>query len=413
MGRSDEQGGLSRRDFVKAGAAAAAVAGMPLELRAAGPGGQKKGKKKGLVPTRVLGRTGVEVSILNFGSAQQCNDRLLNAAYDAGIRYIDTADCYSGGNSEKTIGQWMAKKGNREEFFLVTKDHPETPGQWVEMVDRRLEALQTDVIDLFFIHELGKGYQGGGEESHRKWPKFKKWGKAADQLKKSGKVKFVGFSTHTAMPLRIALLNNAAAGGWVDAIMLAYDPQAVKENKRFNKALDKCHKAGVGLICMKEMRAVQHVPKFLPEFEALGLTSHQAVLHAVWSDERIASICSAMSSLNILQENATAAKNFKPLDEKTAAAVIGLYERYALAYCNSCDGRCSRAAGTPAALGDIARYLSYYEADGCRTEARQAYAALPPEQRDWQGADLAAASQACISKLDFASILPRAEEKLA
>lgn len=418
MDREAGSDGLSRRAFVKAGVTAAAIAGVPLSLKAAGPTGQEKGKKgrkagKALVPTRVLGRTGVEVSILNFGSAQRTNPRLLNAVYDAGIRYIDTADCYTRGKAERTVGQWMADKGNRSEFFIVTKDHPETPDEWVEMIDRRLEALQTDTIDLFFLHELGKGFQGGGEESHRKWPKLKKWGKAADKLKASGKVKFVGFSTHTAVPLRIALMNNAAAGGWVDAIMVAYDPQLVRENKEFNKALDKCHEAGIGLICMKEMRAVKDAPKFLPEFKEMGLTSQQAVLHAVWSDERIASICSAMTSLKIVKENSEAAKKFKPLDPEKHGAVIGLYERYASGYCNGCDGRCGRAGGTQAALGEITRYLSYYEMDGCRDEARQGYARLTSEQRDWRGADLTAASQACVSKLDFAALLPRAEEKLA
>ncbi len=414
MNREAGSDGLSRRAFVKAGVTAAAVAGVPLSLKAAGPAGQEKGKKgrkagKELVPTRVLGRTGVEVSILNFGSAQQTNPRLLNAVYDAGIRYIDTADCYARGKSERTVGQWMADKGNRSEFFIVTKDHPRLPGEWVEMVDRRLEALQTDVIDLFFIHMLG----GDGEATeHRDIPKSKKWAKAAEQIKKSGKVKFVGFSTHVGLPLRTTLLNNAA-GGWTDAIMMSYDPQIVRENKEFNKALDKCHEAGIGLICMKEMRAVKDAPKFLPEFKEMGLTSQQAVLHAVWSDERIASICSAMTSLKIVKENAEAAKKFKPLDPKKYRAVIGLYEQYASGYCNGCDGRCGRAGGTQAALGEITRYLSYYEMDGCRDEARQGYARLTPKQRDWRGADLTAASQACVSKLDFASLLPRAEEKLA
>ena len=85
----------------------------------------------------------------------------------------------------------------------------------------------------------------------------------------------------------------------------------------------------------------------------------------------------------------------------------------AAAFCNGCDGRCRHAGKTKAALGEITRALSYYECDGARDSARRAYASLTPEQRDWHGADLAAASAACVSKLDFASLLPRAEEKLA
>jgi len=405
---------VSRRDFVKVGVTAAAVAGLPLAVQADEPTGDKKKKKGKLVPKRVLGtRTGEKVSILNFGAAGPTNDRLLNAAYKAGIRYFDTADCYSKGKSEIAVGEWMAKKDNRKKLFIVTKDHPKSPDQWVEMVDRRLAALQIDTIDLFFLHGLGGGGGGGGDEAHRGIPKNKEWGKAAEKMKKAGKIRFAGFSTHTSVPLRIALLNNAAKGDWVDAIMVGTDPQLVKTNARFNKALDACHKAGVGLISMKEMRGVQHVPDFLPEFEEMGLNKHEAVLHAVWTDERFASICSAMPSLKIIKENAAAAKKFKPLDKKKVEAVIDLYKRYASAFCNGCDGTCSRAAGTKAALGDIARCLSYYEMDGDLRAARRAFANLTHEQRDWRGADLEAASMACCNSLDFASILPRAEAHLA
>ena len=215
------------------------------------------------------------------------------------------------------------------------------------------------------------------------------------------------------MDVRTESLKNAAEGGWVDAVMTAYDPQIVKDNEEFNKALDACHKAGVGLISMKQMRSVKDAPNFLPDFEKMGLTPHEAVLHAVWTDERIASICSDMPNLEILKANAKAAKNFKPLDKKKLGAVIDLYRQYASAYCNGCDGSCHRAAGTNARLHDIVRYLSYYEMDGRRADAKCAYASLSPEERNWHNANLAAASQACVSKLDFAALLTRAEARLA
>jgi predicted aldo/keto reductase-like oxidoreductase len=339
---------------------------------------------------------------------------MLNAAHNAGIRYIDTADCYGKGESERVIAEWLADNGRRKEFFVVTKDHPNTPDEWITMLDRRLSALNTDYIDLFFLHGLGGGSEGDGEQGHRDIPKMKEWGAAAEKMKKSGKVRFVGFSTHAEMPLRIALLNNAVKGGWADAIMVANDPKLVRDNTDFNKALDACHEAGIGLISMKEMRGgVATISKVLPEFKEKGMTPQQAVLHAVWSDGRFASICSEMPNLPILMENSDAARNYKPLDAEGADAVIRLYEQYARTFCNGCDGSCRRAGKTNASLCDITRALSYYEEDGKWAEARRLFASLTPEQRDWHGADLTAASTACVSKLDFASLLKRAEEKLA
>lgn len=418
MIQGDEQS-VSRREFVKAGAAAAVVAGLPASLAAQQPEDAKKGEEKApdkeqLVPTRVLGRTGAKVSMLNMGTTREPSTRMLNAMYKLGIRYIDTAASYVGGQSERVIAEWMARKGNRKELFIVTKDQPKSPDEWEQMLDRRLEALKTDYIDLFFLHGLGPGRRGGrGDAEQTEWPKSKEWAQAAEKMKKSGKTRFAGFSSHAGFPARTELLNNAASGGWVDALMVSYDPQTVRDNADFNKALDACHKAGIGLISMKQMRGVNDASKFMPDFEKKGLTAHTAVLHAVWSDERIASICSNMPSLEILRENAEAAKKFKPLDKKELAAVISLYEKAGRRFCNACDGRCRRAAGTSAGLNDIVRYLSYYEMDGCRDEARRLFAALSPEERDWHGANLQAASCACLSKLDFETLLSRAERKLA
>ena len=406
------EGDVSRRTFIKAGVTAATVAGLPLNTWA-DEKANKPPQPQAPLPRRTLGRTGEKVTILNLGGGRAPETRLMNAAYDAGVRYIDTAVRYGNGASEKNIGEWMAETGRRKEIFLVTKDYPKTPDEWITMLDPRLEALKTDYIDLFFLHGLGGSPRRGSEEEHVDIPKMKEWGAAAEKMKKSGKVRFVGFSTHAEVPLRVALLNNAAAGGWVDAVMMSYDPKLVRENADFNKALDACHKAGVGLICMKEMRGVDDMPQILPEFKEMGLSPYQAVLHAVWTDPRIASICSDMPNLHVVRENTTAARNFKPMDAEKVGAVIGLYERYGRRYCNACDGRCRRAGGTDAALNDITRALSYYERDGLQDKARQLYAGLTPEQRNWHGADLAAASAACACRLDFATLLPRAEEKLA
>jgi hypothetical protein len=81
--------------------------------------------------------------------------------------------------------------------------------------------------------------------------------------------------------------------------------------------------------------------------------------------------------------------------------------------CADCDGRCSRAAGTKAELGELTRFLTYHEHHGDRTEARRLYAQLSPEARDWSGADLEAARAACPNRLDFAHLLAQVGLHLA
>ena len=71
------------------------------------------------------------------------------------------------------------------------------------------------------------------------------------------------------------------------------------------------------------------------------------------------------------------------------------------------------AGGTKAELGNLTRFLTYHEHHGDRTVARKEYAALSPEARDWIGADLEAAREACPNKLNFSELLPKVDRLLS
>jgi predicted aldo/keto reductase-like oxidoreductase len=154
------------------------------------------------------------------------------------------------------------------------------------------------------------------------------------------------------------------------------------------------------------------VVKHVPFLEERKLTPYQGLLHAIWTDERITSACVSMRNTDQLRENADAARRFEPLK---AAQVEQLRDAVLAAgptLCADCDGRCSRAAGTSAALGDLTRFLTYYRHHGDRAVAREEYAKLSTEARDWSGADLEAARAACPGGLDFASLLPEVDRRL-
>ena len=118
---------------------------------------------------RTLGCTGIKVSpyclgAMMFGAwGNQDHDdsvRIIHAALDAGINFVDTADVYSGGESEEIVGQ--ALRGRRDQVVLATKangsmgDDPNMSGnsrRWiVREVDNSLRRLQTDYIDLYQMH---------------------------------------------------------------------------------------------------------------------------------------------------------------------------------------------------------------------------------------------------------------------
>jgi uncharacterized protein len=400
---------INRRGFLGASAGIAAAASLG-QGREAAAQTAAKATQSAVLAKRKLGKTGVEVSMLNLGTWRSVGlDRILRFAWANGIRYVDTAKSYG---SEPAIGRWMqAMPEIRKELFLVTKDHPGTPKEMIDRLDERLEALQTDYVDLIFIHAVGDH----DIKTEIAWPESQEFKETAEAIRKSGKAKFVGFSTHHVR--RPEILHAAVRGGFVDAIMLQNNPWMVEEKnfKGINDALDACHKAGIGLISMKQLAGnynLNYVTKRLPELKEKGLKPYQGLLHAIWTDERFSSCCVSMRNTDQVRDNADAARKFKPLTTAEMGRMRDAFLAAGPTLCPGCDGRCSHAGGTTAELGNLTRFLTYHEHHGYRGEARRLYSEMSDSARNWSGADLEAARQACPSNLDFAKLLPKADQLL-
>jgi aryl-alcohol dehydrogenase-like predicted oxidoreductase len=394
---------MDRRGFLQAGVVATAAA-TGLAAGGAAADQPKAQTKTAVLPTRKLGNTGVDVTLLNHGTVGEPAglNRLLRAAYAEGVRYFDTAEGYRG--SERVIGDWLtALPEVRKTIFLATKSHVGTPMAMLKKLDERLATLKTDYIDLLFFHGLST--------AQTDWPKSEELKEAAEALKKTGKVKFVGFSTHDA---KIAeQIQNAAEGGFIDVIMLKYTPWLPKDAP-LNRALDACHAKNIGLVSMKQLAGqMQFTEKNVPSIKAKGLTPAQGLLQAIWTDERFSASCVTLRNLEQIRENADAARRFEPLKKAEIDELRDAVLASNPTMCPGCDGRCSVAGGTQAKLGDLTRFYTYYESHGMRGVAREAYAELAPEERDWKDADLAAAREACHHKIDFAALLPKVDRLLS
>jgi len=112
------------------------------------------------MPMRILGRTGVRVSVLAFGGGSRFvgyrTDEeaiaALNRALDAGVTYVDTSASYGNGVSENRIGQVM--KTRRKQVFLATNVPPRAADEAMRSIEASLKRLQTDHVDLLHIHGL-------------------------------------------------------------------------------------------------------------------------------------------------------------------------------------------------------------------------------------------------------------------
>ena len=157
---------------------------------------------------RFLGKTGVKVSPVALGAMAFGGDadegtawQIYRAARDAGINFIDTADVYNEGRSEEFLGRFM--RGERDDIVLATKAYfPTGAGanargssrfHLVRAVEASLRRLQTDRIDLFYLHRFDDATDLG--ETLR----------ALDDLVRAGKILYPACSNFAAWQVAHAL----------------------------------------------------------------------------------------------------------------------------------------------------------------------------------------------------------------
>ena len=194
---------------------------------------------------RKFGRTGFQVS--DFSSGNPSNEAVLRALLKSGVNLIDTGEVYMNGNSERLIGN-VIQDFDRSKLFINTKLYTETKFPSKEEVIKRtnecLERLKTDYVDCMQIHSAENSAILKDEAFHS----------GMEQLKKEGKVRYVGVSCHgnnwafnTDENLETILMA-AVEDGRFDVILLAYN---FVNADIAEKILDACERKNIATIIMK------------------------------------------------------------------------------------------------------------------------------------------------------------------
>lgn len=406
---------FSRRDFFKITGAAGlgSIFATMGNLAAASDKSDSKNSGPVTVPTRPFGKTGVNVSILAFGGSQnlESKQRLLRQAVKMGVTYWDTARTYAGGTSEEAMGKYFDRyPDDRKKIFLVTKTPSSDPDRMTRHLETSLKRLKTSHIDLFFIHRVSDVR----DEVNRT---TKAW---AERAKEKGKIRFFGFSTHKNME---ECLLEGAKLGWIDGIMTSYNYRLMHKDS-MKRAVDACVEAGIGLTAMKTQAGFfasfyanigkenETVLKLTERFMEKGFTPEQAKLKAVWENPHIASVCSEMSNMTMLQANVAAAIGKTKLSFQDKRLLEQYARETASGYCAGCANLCESAVEGNIPISDVLRYLMYYDNYGNHEQAVRLFNEIPSiTRRRLAGFDYSKAEHLCPQKMPIAKLMGKAVEK--
>jgi len=263
------------------------------------------------IPKRPLGKTGHQVTIYGLGGlfTTSRHDRhdeaveIVNRALDLGVNYIDTSALYGNGASELNIGTVMRER--RDEVFLASKSHDYTYDGTMALVEQSLRRLQTDYLDLYqhhFLGRLGQLEQLQQENSARQ---------AFERLRDKGVIRYIGVTGHSSRvladaledyPYDCALITLNAAREVMD------DPEDL--DRFFHLAQEK----EVGVIAMKVVERGALIER--------GLGMRQLLRYVL--SYPVATAVVGIADVAHLEENVRIASAFEPLSEQEMAEIRAL-----------------------------------------------------------------------------------------
>jgi predicted aldo/keto reductase-like oxidoreductase len=357
-----------------------------------------------------LGKTGLVISDIGFGSSGCPSADVVRHCYDRGMTYFDTAEMYGsegwgeGEFVESFLGEALHDK--RDKVVITTKCLAEaTDDRKIIMskLEGSLRRLRTDHVDIFLNHAVN-------ELDRVKNPE---WFECVDLAKTQGKIRFSGMSGHGGQLQEC--IEYAIDHDLVDVILSSHnfgsDP---KFYEKFLKKLDwvanqagirrlfkKAHEKGIGVIAMKTQMGAKL--NDLSAYEAEGSTFQEASLRWVLSDPNVDAAIISMTSKDVADSyiRASGQRGVRASD----ARILEHYVRtqttdYCRSGCSACESACP--LGVP--IADTLRQRMYAKRYGNLPLARSGYAALGQGASACLGCSGQPCAGACEFGLDIASL---------
>ena len=386
----------SRRSFLAAGlvlpAAASASRSTQQSAPAAPPRPGQTSKPSGgpAFQYRTLGKTGLRVTSLGFGCMITSDGSVVERAADLGITYFDTARGYMGGNNERMVG--AALKGKRQRVVLSTKTESRSKEDALAQLDKSLQELATDYVDIWYLH--GKGTIGAVTDDLVE---------ALQAAKKAGKTRFAGVSTHGGQQDLIPWL---AKNPNIDVILTSYN---FTMPSYMDSVIAEAGKAGKGIVAMKVMaggtrggRGGDSGTGIMRREGALG-----SALKWVLRNPSLGTTVPSMTDMDQLDANLKQMSiPFGAADEKILTAHLREITPFYCRMCGECAGQCRQ--GLP--VEDMLRFVTYADGYGQFSLGRERYLQLHPSHVSARCGNCSGCTVQCPYGVQVAAQMTRAQE---
>ncbi len=373
----------SRRQFLQAGLAlpaAGLVSSGKLDMISPAPA---------RLAYRTLGKTGLKVTSVGCAAGSIPDPDILARALELGINYYDTARIYGQGKSEQILGK--AIRGKREKIVLASKTYSNTKAKILEDIETTLRTLGTDHLDIYHQHSRHEPKEITDEMIE-----------TMELVKKQGKTRFIGVSTHDPN----AMVDFILKVGKFDVVQTTYS-YAIGAPFR-DAAIARLHTAGIGVVAMKVVIATA-----TPKGDKGNHLSNEGGLAAIKWVLRNPGISTTVPWSETREELEI---NFRAMAEAFTAAdeqiLFTRNEQIRELYCRmcfQCKGTCPK--GVPVA--DELRFLAYNDFKGNMNEARESFRDLPPDIRSIRCADCPECAVKCPNGVKVHERLIRAQALLA
>lgn len=270
------------------------------------------------IPHRPLGTTGESVSIVGIGGGHigmvktdEESIKIVRTAIDCGINFMDNCWDYAEGKSEIRMGKALTD-GYRKRVFLMTKIDSRTKKGALRQIDESLKRLKTDVIDLMQIHEIM--HPGDPEKVFAEGGAME----ALMEAKKTGKIRFIGFTGHKSADMHLSMLKKADEMDFrFDTVQMPLNLFDAHFESFTKKVLPKLIKKNIGVIAMKIMAAGALI-------SSGAATPEECLRYSLSLPISVA--ISGCDSIALVEQAVKVAWEFKPLTSTEVAALLAKTE---------------------------------------------------------------------------------------